>query len=169
MIAAIRSCPVLYPQVNLNSTDSEKIGIQKIDIESVTFSLIKMVKLSSKKPLIEGIALTPQQTSYLSQVSPVTEPPLVQELTLILDRCVKAYPYQNAIFPTLPTKRNVPASKSSTNPLALSQPVGNRFACLPQLNPLSCRISSTQFRRNQTPFPALLIGGPPVHSEYFTH
>jgi len=42
MIAANSLLPVLYPQVNY-STDSEKIGIQKIDPSP--FSLIKMVKL----------------------------------------------------------------------------------------------------------------------------
>ncbi len=63
-----------------NATNAEKIGIQKIDIESVTFLTDKDGKTYAKDTINPGgIALTPQQTVFISSSSLA---PSVQEFDL---------------------------------------------------------------------------------------
>ncbi len=72
-------------KLSLNSTDSEKIGIQKIDIESVTFLTDKDGQTYAKGTIDpEGIALTPQKTVFVSSSGVARDQiaPSVQEFDL---------------------------------------------------------------------------------------
>ncbi len=68
-----------------NSTDSGKIGIQKIEIESVTFLTDKDGKTYPKGTIDpEGIVLSPQQTVFISTAGSASDrvAPSVQEFDL---------------------------------------------------------------------------------------
>ena len=83
-------------KLTLNSTDSEKIGIQKIDIESVTFLTDKDSKTYPKGTIApEGIALTPQKTVFIS--SGVA--PAVQEFDINSGQMLQSIPIPERYFP----------------------------------------------------------------------
>lgn len=89
-------------KLTLNSTDSEKIGIQKIDIESVTFLTDKDGQIYPKGTIDpEGIALTPQQTVFISSVGVAGDQvaPFVQEFEINSGQMRQSLPIPERYLP----------------------------------------------------------------------
>lgn len=69
----------------LNSTETEKIDIQKLDVESVTFLTDQEGKPDTKGAIVpKGIALTPQKTLFISGYSEAGDQiaPFIQEFNI---------------------------------------------------------------------------------------
>jgi hypothetical protein len=87
-------------KLTLNSTDSEKIGIQKIDVESVTFLTDKDGQTPLKETIHpEGIALTPQQTVFISGVAHDRAAPFVQEFDINSGQMRQSLPIPERYLP----------------------------------------------------------------------
>lgn len=86
----------------LNSTENEKIGIQKIDIESVTFLTDKEGQTYPKGTIAPvGIALTPQQTVFISGSSVTRDQvtPFVQEFDVNSGQIRQSLPIPERYLP----------------------------------------------------------------------
>lgn len=89
-------------KITFNSTDSEKIGIQKIDIENVTFLTDKDGRTYPKGSIEpEGIALTPQQSVFIAGVGVARDlmAPFVQEFDLKTGQMRQSLPIPERYLP----------------------------------------------------------------------
>ncbi|MBV8887732.1 MAG: esterase-like activity of phytase family protein, partial [Chroococcidiopsidaceae cyanobacterium CP_BM_RX_35] len=83
-------------KLTLNAADTEKIGIQKVDVESVTFLTDKDGKTYAKGTIVpEGIALSPQQTVFIS--TGIT--PSIQEFDLTTGKLLSSLPIPERYLP----------------------------------------------------------------------
>ena len=98
-------------KLTLNPTDSEKIGIQKIDIESVTFLTDKDGQTYPKGTIDpEGIAITPQQTVFISSEGVASEQvvPFVQEFDLKTGQMRQSLPIPKRYLPDTADEKELP-------------------------------------------------------------
>ncbi|MBV9387866.1 MAG: esterase-like activity of phytase family protein [Chroococcidiopsidaceae cyanobacterium CP_BM_ER_R8_30] len=83
-------------KLTFNATGTEKIGIQKIDVESVTFLTDKDGKTYTQGTIDpEGIALSPQQTIFISDGTT----PSIQEFDLTTGRLLTSLPIPDRYLP----------------------------------------------------------------------
>ncbi len=105
----------------LNSTETEKIGIQKIDIESVTFLTDKDGQTYPKGTIgPEGIALTPQQTVFISSsgVARDSIAPLVQEFDINSGQMRQSLPIPERYLPDAANEFELTRGVQETNGFA---------------------------------------------------
>lgn len=105
----------------LNSTETEKIGIQKIDIESVTFLIDKDGQTYPKGTIDpEGIALTPQQTVFISSsgVARDSIAPLVQEFDINSGQMRQSLPIPERYLPDAANEFELTRGVQETNGFA---------------------------------------------------
>lgn len=105
----------------LNSTETEKIGIQKIDIESVTFLTDKDGQTYPKGTIDpEGIALTPQQTVFISSSGVARDQiaPLVQEFDINSGQMRQSLPIPERYLPDAANEFELTRGVQETNGFA---------------------------------------------------
>lgn len=105
-------------KLTLNSTASEKIGIQKIDIENVTFLSDKDGRTYPKGSIDpEGIALTPQQTVFIAGVGVARDSiaPFVQEFDLKTGQMRQSLPIPERYIPDAAGKKELPSGVQETS------------------------------------------------------
>jgi hypothetical protein len=104
-----------------NPTNSEKIGIQKIDVESVTFLTDKDGQTYPKGAIDpEGIALTPQQTVFISSSGSASDrvAPSVQEFDLKTGQLRTSLPIPERYLPNAGDEKQQPRGVKDTNGFA---------------------------------------------------
>lgn len=166
----------------LDSTPESKIGIQKVDVESVTFLTDKDGQIYDKGTITsKGIALTPEQTVFISGFSIVSDQivPFIREFDINSGKILQSLPIperylSDAIDGKKPTKgiqqtstfESLTFNSSGTIPTS-GEPV-NLFAATSS-DLVQDRESPTSNKGAKSRLVHYLIGyGPPVSiAEYF--
>ncbi len=118
-------------KLSLNANNSEKIGIQKIDIESVTFLTDKDGQTYPKGTIDpEGIANTPQQTVFISTsgIASNRVAPSVQEFDLKTGRLRTSLPIPQRYLPDAGDDKETPRGVQDNSGFAslTLNPTGSR-------------------------------------------
>lgn len=104
----------------LNSTDSEKIGIQKIDFENVTFLTDKDEQPYPKGAIApKGIVVTPQKTVFISGVGVTPDRvPFVQEFDINSGQMLQSLPIPDRYVPDTADKSELTRGVQETSAFA---------------------------------------------------
>ena len=105
----------------LNSTDLEKIGIQKIDFENVTFLADKDDQTYPKGAIApKGIVVTPQKTVFISGVgvTPDRVVPFVQEFDINSGQMLQSLPIPDRYVPDTADKSELTRGVQETSAFA---------------------------------------------------
>ncbi len=108
-------------KLTLNSTDLEKIGIQKIDFENVTLLTDKDDQTSPKGTIApKGIAVTPQKTVFISGVgvTPERVVPFVQEFDINSGQMLQSLPIPERYIPDTANKSELTRGVQETSAFA---------------------------------------------------
>lgn len=105
----------------LDSTATEKISIEKVNIESVTFLTNKDGQIYTKETISpKGIALTPQQTIFISgsRVTPDQITPFIQEFDISSGQILQSLPIPERYLPNAVKEKEQTKGIQPTSTLA---------------------------------------------------